>query len=377
MIRRFGIFLLLAVSLSILPAKQLLAQTSRPLVAIDPAEQAVDPGATFTADVVIEDAADLGGYEFRVSYDPTVVQAVSVEEGGYLGSTGRRTFSVSPEIDNEVGTVGFAAASMGGSAGPDGSGSLAVVTFEATGAGTTDLHLHQVFVADTGVGQQSPRLEHGQVTVGSGGAPPDQPTEAATVPPSATPSLTSTATPTEAATAPSTGTPSPTSAVSATERPTSPPSATPSPTGTTVPQATPSPTSSPTAGETDRPATTPTAPDGAGDRVTATAVAGEEPDRAVTTESPPATGVATEPVPPASTEAMRTPDATVAQGASEGRTGPGEGAPSSQGGIRPLVIVLVGLVPLLIVSGVYLIVFLPRRLMRQSREGPEEGREGA
>ena len=63
--------------------------------------------------MVIEEARDLGGFQFDLVYDPAIVQVKEVDLGGFLGSTGRGTVPVGPEIDNQLGTVSFGAASFG------------------------------------------------------------------------------------------------------------------------------------------------------------------------------------------------------------------------------------------------------------------------
>jgi len=46
------------------------ALASSATVRIDPPEQVVDPGATFTVDIVVENVSNLGAFEFKMSYDP-------------------------------------------------------------------------------------------------------------------------------------------------------------------------------------------------------------------------------------------------------------------------------------------------------------------
>jgi hypothetical protein len=119
-------------------------------VGIDPAAATVSRGEVFDVDVVIEGADDLGAYEFAMAFDPDVVEVVDVVDGGFLGSTGRDVHPVSPVINNTTGMVTFAASSSNaGTPGPDGDGTLAVITLEAVGRGASDLDLGEVIVSNT------------------------------------------------------------------------------------------------------------------------------------------------------------------------------------------------------------------------------------
>lgn len=219
-IRRRSTFLLLVVLLSV-PVKWPLVETSPPIVMIDPPQLAVDPGITFTTGVSIREALDLGAYEFEIGFDPSVIQVVNVEDGGFLGSTGRMVFTVEPEIDNLKGTVAFAAASGGTAPGPEGDGELAVVTWEAVGVGTTHLDLREVIVLDTTVTEQTVTAEDGRVQVGSG------PTSTLTPGPTEVATATPTGTPAATATSASPRAPTPTSPAGSTPEQTPPPGPTP------------------------------------------------------------------------------------------------------------------------------------------------------
>ncbi len=168
------------------------------LVRIDPAERVVDPGETFTLDVVVEDVPELGGYEFKVAYDPAVLEVSAVENGEFLGSTGRSLIPIEPNIDNQAGIVRVATASMGTSSGADGSGTLAVITLTGVGEGISDLDLYDVKLAEPAGGRIETAAGDGRVKVGEGPMPTRVPTEVPTETP--TPSATPTEAPAESPT---------------------------------------------------------------------------------------------------------------------------------------------------------------------------------
>jgi len=111
---------------------------------IAPTTSSVHRDQTFDVEVRIENAADLGGYEFSMDFDPDVVQVLDVEDASFLGSTGRTVFTAGPHIDN--GTLTFGAFSLGDQPGPDRDGTLATITLKAVGIGDSPLALHDAIV---------------------------------------------------------------------------------------------------------------------------------------------------------------------------------------------------------------------------------------
>ncbi len=279
------------------------AQTEGALVAVEPAEMEVDPGATFTVTVTIEEAVDLSGYEFEMRYDPAVVAVTDVQLAGFLEGAGRSPVALGPMIDDEAGTMTFGAASIGGS-GAEGEGDLAVLTLEALEDGTTVLNLRNVKLFDTESATMPVRVEDGRLRVGSGVWPTDVPTSTPLPTPTAGPTAVPTETPTEGATLPPTAADTATPTQEATPEPTATPTSTGTPTEAGAPSTTPmeptarpEPTATPTVGpspsatatqavaakETEAPTdtvVTGTPPDGTEAAPTATATAG--PQRAAT-----------------------------------------------------------------------------------------------
>ena len=220
-----------------------LAQLN-PTVRIEPVQSTVAIGDTFTVTVMIDDAADLGAFQFGLPaspglvYDPSVVWVDGVTVGDFLGSTGRDVIIPpnAPHIDNEAGEVAFAAFSVGGQPGPDGSGALALVRLRAVGLGSSPLDLQNVKLLGPQGDPQTPTVEDGTVTVSSTTTPT----------PTATPTPTSTPTPTDTPTSTPTSTATPTSTPTSTATPTSTPMPTDTPTITPTPTETPTITPTPT-----------------------------------------------------------------------------------------------------------------------------------
>lgn len=213
----------------------------QPRVRIEPAEAVVGPGDTFTVEVVIEEARDLGGFQFDLVYDPAIVQVKEVDLGGFLGSTGRSVVPVGPKVEDEAGRMPFGAISFGSGPGPSGMGTLAAITLKARGEGSTVLDLRDVQVLDTGGSPQPVTAQGGQVVVRGAEAP----TPVAT----ATPTPAATATPAPAATA----TPGPTNTPEAADTPGPPATALPSPTPSVTSPAVETPTEAPPPSPTPTP----------------------------------------------------------------------------------------------------------------------------
>ena len=152
-------------------------------VRLEPADLVVDLNETFVVQVVIEEAANLGAFQFDLTYDPSILQVQEAAVGDFLESTGQSVVPVGPETNNDEGRTTFGAASFGSGPGPSGAGVLATITFIARGGGSTVLELQEVQVLDTALNVQPITVGDGRVVVmGAEGRTP-----AATALPSPTP----------------------------------------------------------------------------------------------------------------------------------------------------------------------------------------------
>jgi hypothetical protein len=138
-------------------------------VRIEPAELVVGAGQIFTVSVMIDQADDLGGFEFTLLFAPTMVRVDSVAVGDFVGSTGREVIpAVGPTIDNQAGKASLGVVTVGSAPGPSGTGVLATVTLTAQGRGESPLDLQDVLVVDTHAQNQTITVEEGVVRVGFG-----------------------------------------------------------------------------------------------------------------------------------------------------------------------------------------------------------------
>ncbi len=298
----------------VLASMRLPRQSPGLTLRLDPALQDVEPGHTFTVNVVVDGAVNLGAFQFDMVYDPTVVTVVNVELGPFLGRTGRTVQSAGPDIDNLVGVVTFGAFSLGSRAGPEGGGLLAILTFTAAGSGTGTLNLQNVLVTDTLANVQSTSVEGGTVTV-SAPVPTSTPTmtPSQTMPPTATPTWTSTATSTETTEPVTTVVPTYAATATAPSETVMAPSPPPVNTETTTPVPTPVPTPTKpltaTPAETTTPAVTPVPTPT--ELLTSTPAETPQPDVAVTGVFSPTPGAVSPRTPAFTPRPLESPTATV------------------------------------------------------------------
>ena len=96
---------------------------------------------TFTLDIRAENVFDLAGWQFDIAFDPAVLEALEVSEGGFLKTDGGTTFFQSGRIDNGAGKITGLIAGRISDGGVSGSGSVLQVKFRAKSEGETELAL--------------------------------------------------------------------------------------------------------------------------------------------------------------------------------------------------------------------------------------------
>jgi len=116
-------------------------------VYIDPTPKIASFGETFEIKVKISGAAKLGGFDFCLAYDTTILDGLEVTEGSFLASFGQTyIFKLTLEDDYNAthGRIWVAIALLATPEGATGSGTLATITFKATGLGECVLNLYSL-----------------------------------------------------------------------------------------------------------------------------------------------------------------------------------------------------------------------------------------
>ena len=138
-----------------------------PILSIQPVTTNASVGDTVTLDVNISNVTDLFAFQFDVSFDPTVLNTVSVTEGSLL-PTGGSTFFLGGTIDNVGGTIANNADSLiGAISGVTGSGTLAVLQFTAFAPGASAVDLGNLIFLDSNFSSITPTTSPADVTVTS------------------------------------------------------------------------------------------------------------------------------------------------------------------------------------------------------------------
>jgi hypothetical protein len=137
------------------------------VISIDPTVQTVSTGSVVTVDVDISNVSDLYGYQFDLGFNPSVLQAVSSSEGPFLASGGS-TFFIPGTNDNLGGTVFTTADTLlSATNGVNGSGELAVFTFDAIAAGNSTFSIQNETLLNSGLNIISDLRKTGLVNVSS------------------------------------------------------------------------------------------------------------------------------------------------------------------------------------------------------------------
>lgn len=129
-------------------------------------------GETLTLHVRAEKVSDLAGYQTNITYNPDVLKANGVREGGFLKQAPGQTFFEKGKIQNRSGEIrGIKTARLQG--GVSGTGTLVSITFTAIAAGRTTVKLRN-FQAGTPKGKAVPAFAP-EITIQVGGGAVSRP----------------------------------------------------------------------------------------------------------------------------------------------------------------------------------------------------------
>ena len=109
-------------------------------VFVDPEETSVEVGQTFAVNISIAGVSELLGFDFLLSYNPTVLQLVSVQEGSFLKSVGP-TFMINLTTGSVIWLAVTLYPAQGQLKSANGTGVLATATFKAIAEGESLLDL--------------------------------------------------------------------------------------------------------------------------------------------------------------------------------------------------------------------------------------------
>ena len=112
-------------------------------------------GDTFTLRIDAGKVTDLSGWQFDLTFDPDVLEAVKVNEGDFLKKDGGTTFFQRGAIDNAAGKITGLSAALISESGVTGTGTVLSVVFAAKADGNSQMALHN-FQLGSGTGEVIP-----------------------------------------------------------------------------------------------------------------------------------------------------------------------------------------------------------------------------
>jgi hypothetical protein len=159
-------------------------------VRADPLSLEIGAGSTAELHILVEDVTDLYGFEFEITFDPTVLEVVDADparEGVQIrpGDFLSPDWELENTVDNEGGTIAYALSQRSPSEPVSGDGILTVITWRGKAVGTSPITLAHVLLAAPGGVEVPANAEDGRiVVVAPDAAPADTPTTAETTTPS-------------------------------------------------------------------------------------------------------------------------------------------------------------------------------------------------
>lgn len=146
------------------------AQDSRAVVEAQAKRTKVDGEEVIRVDIQVKNVVDLGAFEFILTFDGSLlsVDPDSIEEGPFLGSSGRQTYCQAPSVDSNA--LRYACVTLGDTPrqGAEGDGLLASVFFHPKGDGKATIEFTRAQLA-TPPGDSIPAdWQAGEIAVRSG-----------------------------------------------------------------------------------------------------------------------------------------------------------------------------------------------------------------
>ena len=139
---------IVALTFSMLPVKPQNITT----LYVEPQLTTIKPLRTFEINISIANVTDLAGWEFKLYYPNSLLNATEIREGPFLKTAGGTFVTVKEFTDNYNETHGriWAACVLEGQGpGANGTGTLAIITFKTKLNGTAILHLAETDLIDS------------------------------------------------------------------------------------------------------------------------------------------------------------------------------------------------------------------------------------
>ncbi len=120
---------------------------NRTLLSVEPSTNRQNVNQNFSVNITVLNVADLYGWQLKLTWNPTILEAVQASEGTFLHGGGN-TFFV-PVINNTMGYVLLDCTLLGNVSGVSGKGTLSTIHFYVKGPGQCDLMLSGTAMLDS------------------------------------------------------------------------------------------------------------------------------------------------------------------------------------------------------------------------------------
>ena len=140
-------------------------------VSINPASQEISLGSTGITDVLVESVTNLYGFEFQITFDPTLVEVVDanpvqagvqIQPGDFLSPD----WLLENSVDNDNGTIAYALSQLNPSPPQSGDGVLVTITWRGKAMGTSPITFTYATLGAPGGVPIPASTQDGEVTVG-------------------------------------------------------------------------------------------------------------------------------------------------------------------------------------------------------------------
>jgi hypothetical protein len=141
MANRISLIVIVLTVLSLMPPLHTTHAEGSTTVQVAPSTTIAGAGATFTLDVIVTDVTDLAVWEFRLFYLNTILNCTNITEGPFLKADGSTFFdsTIRNAYNATHGWLDAGSTLLGQVPGVNGTGPLAIITFQTVAAGDTPL----------------------------------------------------------------------------------------------------------------------------------------------------------------------------------------------------------------------------------------------
>jgi len=147
-----------------------VASQTVPRIYVDPPSIGAPVGDNFTIDINVEDVTNLYGFDFKLGYDTSILDATQIEIETWL-SGGAECKPFSQIIDGDTcaiiknvdagGYVWIVVTLLGEATPASGNGTLATITFQVTGSGESVLDLYDTDLVDSSANKITHNVDDG------------------------------------------------------------------------------------------------------------------------------------------------------------------------------------------------------------------------